>query len=108
MDRVELQKECEQRFLCTDAFRELYAAIGRVCDVLSKCAEDIGDAIKELVMPAARVVCDAIAIICEVIDNDDPAQTVPPRNIVRRIGCRPHTKSRAWPVRMARKGCRHK
>lgn len=108
MDRVELQKECEQRVLCTDAFRELCAAIGRVCDAFSKYAEDIGDAIKALVMPAPRAVCDAIAIIREVIDNDDPAQTVPPRNIVRRIGCRPHTKSRARPVRMARKGYRHK
>ena len=108
MDRVELQEDCERRFFDTDAFRELCAALGRVGEAFAKCAEDLGDAIKAFVMPAARAVCDVIAVIREVIDEEKPVLTAPPRYIVRRIGCRPHTRSRAQAVHMVRKGCRHK
>ena len=85
---------------------------------LSRLAADIGKAFAESLEAVAELVQEAIAPICEMLADfiatvtdiladacEEQSRTTPPRDIVKRIGCRPFTGNKR--PQIIRRGCRH-
>ena len=64
------------------------------------------DALLKLIKPIMDVIKDFARKFGELIAQDIEPKTIPPRHLVRCIGCRPETRNRKPTV--IRRGCRHK
>ena len=106
---MSLQDDIRDRVVNSEAFRRAMEAGKQLAEALVQLNETTREVVEKLaehVAPIAAAVADLVRDILETVDLI--AKTEPPREIVRRLGCRPNTKA-ATAIRCnARNGCRHK
>lgn len=101
-------KACDEGFIAQN--QETLSKIGDIVAQIGKAmlesVETAIEALKELFSPFFDAVKDLARRFGELIADDVQPKTIPPRSLVRCIGCRPVTKYRKPQIR--RTGCRHR
>lgn len=85
--------------------------LNRIMQYMAKIAvslQGVTEEILRMIAPVCDIVKDAAQLVCEIVSEEIVPKTIPPREPVRSIGVKPHTKGRALMILYrARSGARH-
>jgi len=85
--------------------------LNRILQCMAEIAgnlQGVSEEFLRMIAPVCEIVKDAAQLVCEIVSEEIVAKTIPPRDPVRSIGGKPHTKGCAlMMLYRARSGARH-
>lgn len=85
--------------------------LNRILQCMAEIAgnsQGVSEEFLRMIAPVCEIVMDAAQLVCEIVSEEIMPKTIPPRELVRRIGGKPQTNGLAprMPYRV-RAGARH-